>query len=162
MSSLRMIRMLGLSGALPPFAMVVFLLEALKCSGMTPRQIDAEAKIVRQINRAQQFKRASVRVYGETFDRQQRAAGLDAEQAAGGGVRERGADGLRGFPDIEPDLGFEHAVHHDRGEVAFLQFESDVRRIKCVLDRDRNVVGKPNALELPDRALPQFYADFGI
>src|SRR4051812_25405443 len=99
MSSLRMIRILGLSGALSPFAMVVSLLvEADWRSGLAPCQIDAEAKVFRQIHRAQQLQRPAVCIDGQTLDRQQGTAALDAKQLRRGGVRQRGADGLCRFP----------------------------------------------------------------
>src|SRR2546423_1869949 len=119
MSSLRMIRMLGLSEALPPFDMVLVLLDDVaRCSGMAPRQTDAEAEIVRQIDRAQQFQRASVLAEGQAFDRQQRAAGLHAQKFCAGGIGKRGADGLLRFLDGKAEFVFEYAVHDDRDEIA--------------------------------------------
>ena len=56
----------------------------------------------------------------------------------------------------------ENAVHDDRGQVALLEFQPDIRRIERVLDGDRNIVGEAQALELPDRALLQLLADAGI
>ena len=69
--------------------------------GMTPRQVDAEAEIVRQIDRAQQFERTLVLAQCQAFHRQQRAADLDAEQLGAGGVGKRRADRLLRFLDVD-------------------------------------------------------------
>ena len=44
----------------------------------------------------------------------------------------------------------------------FSSLQPDVGRIERVLDGDRRVVGKPQALEMPDRAFLQLVANVGI
>ncbi len=68
----------------------------------------------------------------------------------------------RGFLDGVAELVLENAVHDDRSQVALLEFQPDIRRIKCVLDSDRNIVRQPQALELPDRAFLQLVANASI
>src|SRR5689334_24366382 len=107
MSSLRIRRMLGRSDALPPFAMVF---GPSWVSGVLPRQADAEAEIVGQVHGAQQFQRPPLGAEREALDRQQGAAGLDAQQFRTGGIRQRRADGLLCLLDGMAELFLEHAI----------------------------------------------------
>ena len=42
-------------------------------------------------------------------------------------------------------------------EIALFQFEPDVGQIETVLDCDRDIVGQPQALQLPDRFVAQLF-----
>ena len=74
-----------------------------------------------------------------------RRADLDAEQLCTVRIGELCADGLLRLLDAEAEFIFEHAIHDDRDEVAFLEFEPDVRRIEGVFDGDRRFVRKTDA-----------------